>query len=299
MHTGSKERHVEDVHYYSEGEKVSAQFYPPVDVDDPAPAIVFCPGYTGTKYTAFYQPFIERITQAGIGVLLIDYRGWGDSEGTRGMILPLAQVADVRAGLSYLETRDEVDGNHLGVFGVSFGGGIATYVAGVDDRVKSGVSVSGIADGEDWMRFMRRGYEWRELTDQLAEDRRQAAITGSSRIVDPVEDIMIPTPERRATSVKGDIPPDKLPRETELRCAQAIIEFRPIDVVERISPRAMYWTCVEDDVVVPAEHSRSMYARASEPKKLWVMPGRAHYDAYVEHRDELMNTTIAWYAQHL
>jgi len=94
----------EDVSYLSDGDEIAAWFYP-AGGDGPAPAIVFCPGFTGTRQAAFYQPYIERFVAAGYGVLLADYRGWGDSAGPKGEIVPLRQVADVRNGLGYLETR--------------------------------------------------------------------------------------------------------------------------------------------------------------------------------------------------
>lgn len=289
---------MEDVTYYSEGEPVSAWLTLP-EGSGPHSAIVFCPGYTGTKFAAFYQPYVKAFAQAGIASLLIDYRGWGESGGERGVILPLQQVEDVRNGLSYLESRNDVDAGRLGIFGVSFGGGHATYVPGIDSRVRCGVAVSGIADGEAWLREMRRGYEWQEFRARLEADRKTRAQTGKGEVVDPTEDIMIPTPERRATNVKGDLPEGAVSRETPLRCADAIIDYRPIDMVARIAPRAMLWLCVADDAVVSSDHSRRMYEAASEPKRLSVMPGNSHYGAYVEHADQIIRESTAWYGTYL
>lgn len=289
---------MDEITFYSDGIEISAWFAPASE-NDPSPAVIFCPGYTGTKYAAFYRPYIERLTGAGIAVMVLDYRGWGRSGGTRGLIRPLDQVEDIRSGLSYLETRDDVDATRLGIFGVSFGGGHATYVMGVDERVRCGVSVSGIADGRDWLRSMRRAYEWRDFTDRIAADRRARATTGVGELVDPVEDIMIPTPERRTTDVKGQLPDGVLASRTPLACAEAIMAYRPIDVVGRIAPRAMMWICIEDDVVVPSEHSRRMHAAAADPKRLVRLPGREHYAAYVQHEDAIMAAALDWYGRHL
>lgn len=301
-HTHADDRDGEDllteVEYFSDGHRISAFLSLP-DADRPVPAVVFCPGFTGTKYAAFYRPYVKRLREAGVAVLLIDYRGWGRSEGRRGDLIPLEQAADIRNGLSYLESREDIDGSRLGLFGVSFGGGHASYVAGVDERVRATVAISGVADGEDWLRRMRRGYEWREFKDRLRTAAIHRAITGEETSVSPTEDIMIPTPERRETNVKGTLPPGMVVDSTRLACAEAIIDYRPVEVVARIGPRAGLWICVEDDVVVPADHSAAMFERATGPKRHVILPGRMHYGAYVEHETRIMDEAVAWYREHL
>jgi dipeptidyl aminopeptidase/acylaminoacyl peptidase len=288
----------QDVMYHSHGARVSAFYYPPTAYPptaqaQPAPAVVLCPGFTGTRANPLYQLFIGPLADAGYGVLVPDYRGWGDSEGERGVIYPLDQVEDVRAGLSYLETRDDVDGSTLGLFGISFGGGNATYAAGLDERVKAAVSVSGVGDGRAWLRGMRREYEWREYVRSLAEDRRERARAGQGRSVDPTEEIMIASPERRALKGSGN------PVQTPLACAEAILDYRPVDLAARISPRAMLWISLAGDPVVPVEHARAMYAAATEPKKLVVLPGDEHYAGYSTFQREILSHALDWYARYL
>jgi len=287
-----------EVWFHSGGHRLSG-WLTPGEAEGRRPALVFCPGYTGTKFAAFYQPYVERLTSAGYTVLLIDYRGWGDSEGERGAIYPLEQVADIRSALSYLESLEEVDPDRLGVIGVSFGAGHASYVAGVDPRVRSAIAISAVGHGGDWLRQMRREYEWQELLDRLAEDRRRLAATGEVTWVDPTEEIMVSTPERRATTVKGAVPADKVATQTPLQCAQAIIDYRPLDLVARIAPRAILWFAVERDSVVAPDHSRRMYEAASQPKRLVLLPGREHYAAYLSHFDRIMAETLPWLAEHL
>ncbi len=288
----------EQVWFFSGGVRVSGWFTVGA-AGGRRPAVVFCPGFTGTKYAAFYQPYVDRLTAAGYSMLLIDYRGWGDSEGERGLILPLEQVEDIRNALSYLETRNDVDPGQLGLFGVSFGGGHASHVAGVDRRVRCAVAVSAVGDGGAWLRQMRREHEWHEFLDRLAEERRHRALTGEQRYVDPTEEIMVSTPERRATTVKGSVPQGKTATRTPLHCAQAIIDYRPVDVVARIAPRAMLWFAVERDAVVPAEHSETMFTAAGEPKRRVRLPGNLHYAAYVEHLEVIARESLAWYNRHL
>ena len=290
----------EEVTFYSEGVKVRGTLKLP---DAPGagriPGIVQGPGWLGLRTAKLYDRYHAALTAAGYALLIIDYRGFGDSEGERGLLLPQRQVEDLCSALTYLETRPEIDPERLGAFGSGgSGGGNAVALAGTDPRVKATVCQVGIADGEDWLRRMRREYEWVEFLAALEEDRRQRVLTGASRLVNPREEIMIQTPERRETAVKRDVD-GKLPDKVPLACAQAVLECKPIEVVDRIAPRAIMFICVERDAVTPADHSIRMYERAGPPKKLVVQRGTMHYRAYEDYGAVVTPMIVEWYDRHL
>jgi alpha-beta hydrolase superfamily lysophospholipase len=282
----------ENVEYWSGGARIRGWFY--ATAGPPAPALVLCPGFTGTKFAAFYTPYIKHLVEGGWNVLLADYRGWGESEGPRGEIVPLRQVADIRAGLTYLETRPDVDALALSVFGVSFGGGVAVHAAGLDARIRCCIAVSPVSDGTQWLRQMRREYEWYEFLAEVKAD-EQDRNRGHAPMSSPAADgIMVPTPERLATTVKGTIPDGMVPKSTPLWCAQEIMDFRPLDIAQRISPGALLLFNVSRDAVVPPEHARNIFERAQEPKRLVPLEGAAHYGAYLEHFSTISGTSLDW-----
>ena len=285
-----------DVAFTSGADAVRAWLYQAAS-SEPGPAVVFCPGFTGTKYAAFYQPYVERLVEAGYTVLLIDYRGWGDSGGPRGEIVPLRQVEDIRNGLSFLEARPEVDSKRLSVLGVSFGGGNAVYAAGIDRRIRACIAVSPVADGAIWLRAMRREYEWYEFLDRLAVDRRERVLGAPGATVDPTEEILVSTPERRATTVKGNVPQEKLPRSTPLWCADAIMDFRPVDVAGRA--RALLLFHVSRDAVVPGTNARALYCAAAEPRRIVELEGDRHYAAYLDHFETIAKESVGWLQAYL
>ena len=261
----------EKVNFYSEGAKLVGDLYlPDSDQGKPYPGIVQGPGFLGLKDAKHYIMMFEKLCAVGYACLCFDYRGWGDSEGEqRGWVMPKWQAEDIRSALSYLETRPDIDADRLATYGSGgTGGGNAVYVAAVDSRVKCCVSYLGVSSGREWLHSMRREYEWVDYLKSIEADRKQRALTGKGAIVSAREGgIMVQTPERQTTTIKKDVA-DKIPDAMPLACAEAILEYSPIDVVHKISPRGALFIAVEGDAVTPEQQSFDLYEKAGEPKKL-------------------------------
>jgi len=60
------------------------------------------------------------LAQQGYGVLLLDMRGYGDSEGDPNA-LGWGCTKDIDAGVAYLQTRPDVEGGRIGGLGLSVG----------------------------------------------------------------------------------------------------------------------------------------------------------------------------------
>ena len=230
-------------------------------------------------------------------MLIFDYRGFGDSGGDRGILSPSMQLEDLINAVTYIQTRDDIDSDRIGVFGSGgTGGGNAVLLAAHDERVRCAVSQVPVADGEDWLRRMRREYEWYEFLARLDADRRQRVTSGKGEMVHPREEIMVPTPERRASTVKEDVD-GRIPTAVPLRTAEAVIAYRPIDVVARV--KALMIVAVENDAVTPTDHATALYEKASEPKKLVIQRHTTHYAAYSQHGDAVIPEIVAWFDTHL
>ena len=288
------------VSFHSEGFRLVGDLYRPdgLGSGEARAGVVLCHGYTGVK--DLYLPDNARVlTEAGYVVLAFDYKGWGESEGPRSRLDPHGRVADTQAALTFLGSRDEVDGSRLGLYGTSYGGATAVWTGAVDRRVGCVVSVVGIGHGERWMRSVRRPDEWFDLIERSAADRVRRATEGESELVERTE-VLLPDRQSAALAaaarrnVKGAI--DRLPLEfvDETLC------FHPEWVVDRIAPRPVLFITTDDDRLVLPEESRALYERAGEPKKLVVLEGYGHYEVYTEPAfDEVMGETLAWFGEHL
>src|ERR1051326_6351450 len=95
----------EDVSFYSEGSKLRGILRLP---DEPAPGrpgIVQGPGWLGLMDSKLYERYHISFTKAGYAVLVFDYRGFGNSEGEKGLILPQLQAEDIRNAITRSEER--------------------------------------------------------------------------------------------------------------------------------------------------------------------------------------------------
>ena len=84
-----------------------------------------------------------------------------------------------------------------------------------------------------------------------------------------------------------------------MACAEAILEYSPIDVVDKISPRGVLFIAVEGDAVTPEQQSFDLYERAGEPKKLVLYKKTTHYGIYNDYFDDVAANVVDWYNRHL
>ena len=291
---------VTPISFHSEGLRLVGDLYTPDDLrpQERRAGIVLCHGYTGVK--DLYLPDNARVlVEAGYVVLAFDYKGWGESEGSRTRLAPYSRVADVQAALTFLGAQAAVDERRLGIYGTSYGGATVVWTGAVDRRVRCIVSVVGIGHGERWMRSVRRPDEWFDLLDRAAADRVKRTMDGRSEFVDRNE-ILLPDRQSAglAAAARRDVPSalDTLP----LEYIDETLGFHPEWVVDRIAPRPVLFITTDDDRLVPPDESLALYAKAGEPKKLVVLEGYGHYEVYAEPAfGEVMRETVAWFGEHL
>lgn len=287
-----------DVTFHSEGDQIAALWRVPDDRRGPYRTIVQGPGWLGLKDAKLYVRYHEALTEAGFAVLVLDYRGFGDSGGDRGTLSPADQLQDLVNAVTYLTTRDDVVADAIGVFGTGgTGGGNAVLLAEADRRVKAAVSQVPVADGTDWLHRMRSEYEWLDFLRSLEEDRRLRVTTGEGRRVHPREEIMIPTAERRATKIKADVD-DRIPSSVPLAAAEEILAYKPIDAARRLMTPLMV-IGVEGDATTPTDHAVALYEAARGPKELIMQNHTTHYAAYDRYWEQTTPRIVAWFDRYV
>jgi len=130
----------EDVSFDSGGERIAAWFYPGEgDGTGRRPCIVIGHGFAAVK-EARLDAFAERFAAAGFACLVFDYRHFGASGGMPRQVIDIGhQRRDWDAALRYARSLKRVDADHIGIWGTSFGGGLALELAARDGGVRAAV----------------------------------------------------------------------------------------------------------------------------------------------------------------
>ena len=289
------------VSFYSDGLKLVADLYTPKGLKprEKRGAILLCQGFaTARQYNL--PDFARHFATEGYVAMIFDHRGFGESDGPSGRLIPLEQIADIRNALTFLQMQPEVETDNIGLCGTSFGGGNAAYAAAIDQRVRCTVAIVSTGCGEKWLRGLRRTWEWLAFVREVEEDSHTRVATGVSRMVDRFH-IYVPDPKTlsRAKQTMANDPNfcTSMPLET----AQAVMEFHPEEVVNRIAPRPILFISVKDDPLTANELTQELYENAGEPKK-WVMIPMSdeHHGIYLSpYREQVLQETTDWFRKYM
>ncbi len=294
----------EPVTFYSDGLRLAGELFLPRGEAGAArlPGVVLCTGIQGIKELGMAL-LAQALADAGFAALTFDYRGFGGSEGPRWRPLPHEQVRDARAALTYLCQHPRVEANRVGLLGMSLGGAHALVAAAEDERARCVVALEPVTNGRRWLRSLRSEWEWRVFLEELGQDRVARTLTGNSRRVS-IYKIMPPDPETRTIlqEVGSQFPELEVHPDFPLESAEALAEFRPEAVVDRIAPRPVLFLHGEVDVLVSPEESISAAARAGEPKRLVLLPGMGHLNWLNPQHPiftRVIDEVVGWFRQFL
>lgn len=294
----------EEIFYYSDGLRIASHLYRPKDWregDPPRPAIICLHGYSGMK-EVYGMDVPRRLWEEGYFILAPDHRGFGKSEGARGRQRPLEQAQDTYDAISYMETVEGVDPERIGIFGTSFGGANAIWVAAFDERVKVVVSSVGVHEGERWMRSVRRPHEWAAFRARVMEAARKRVATGEPTTM-PLPEIMLCDPHTLEVIQAHHQKHGDYVKDYDLQSAEACWRYKPEWVASRIAPRPVLFIYAENDFLVPVDQQIRCYEACGEPRKIVKLPGAQHYESYYfcspERHEVGMVEAIAWFQKYL
>lgn len=115
--------------------------------DSGRPCVVMGHGFGGTRDSGL-PSFAEAMADAGLDVVLFDYRYFGTSGGEPRQYIDLrGQLDDYHAAIAFARNVDGVDPDRVAVWGVSMSGGHVFAVAADDHRIAAAVSLTPAVDG--------------------------------------------------------------------------------------------------------------------------------------------------------
>jgi dipeptidyl aminopeptidase/acylaminoacyl peptidase len=279
----------QDISFFSGPKvKVAARVYRPTAEKDHHTGIVMCHGFGGIK-EGVLPGLATLLAEAGYTPLTFDFRGFGGTEGPAGRLVPDEQVEDTVHALEFLAQEGSVDPNRIGLYGTSFGGGIATLAAAYSDRPKAlAVSVP-VTSGSGWLKSMTRYAEFRELKEKAMDAIRRKTATGEMHMVDRF-DIMIPD------RLSLERYTQKIPMTLET--FYHVLHHEPIEKAKEIRvPTLMFG--VKTDQLVPVSQTTDLYDQLKVEKSIDLSEFGTHWAVYDELLANVSSKAIAWFDRHL
>ncbi|WP_433439096.1 alpha/beta hydrolase [Nonomuraea sp. CA-141351] len=246
----------------------------------PRPGLVFTGPLTGVRsqVTGLYA---ERLAERGYVTLAFDHRNWGESEGLpRRDEDPQGKLRDLRAAVSFLRSRDEVDRDRIGVVGVCLGGGYALKFAAFDPRVRT---FTGIAGAYNNPYSMRAGMDYQPTLAGLTDVLERQDLGGAAEYMPAVA-------EEGEAAMPGDEPyayygtsRGASPHWSNSVTRASVRELVTMDNMmgaDFLSPKPALIVHGVVDRFCPPEGAEEVFRRLDQPKKLVWVDAKQHIDLY-------------------
>ncbi|MET8210444.1 dienelactone hydrolase family protein [Streptomyces sp. NPDC005373] len=180
-----------EANFTSNGLRIAGLLFTPEGhAGERLPAIVVShPGGGVKEQTA--SIYAQRLADKGYAALVFDAAYQGESEGLPcGLEDPYQRSEDVKAAVSYLTTRDDVDPERFGALGICASGGYVPFAAQTDTRIKAVGTVSAM----DMREVVRNGVDGQQGPAGLQRilDTSAAMRTAEANGGDPTYTFWIP-----------------------------------------------------------------------------------------------------------
>ncbi|HJW51715.1 MAG TPA: alpha/beta fold hydrolase [Burkholderiaceae bacterium] len=294
----------DDVAFPSQGITCRAWLYRPTQsADSSSPCIVMAHGLGGTRDCGL-EPFAERFVQAGIAVLLFDYRHFGASDGQPRQLLSIRkELQDWKAAVAFARTLPGVDAKRIGLWGTSLSGGHVITTAANDPSIAAISAqqpmVDGFAATLQMVRYAGAFQLARLAAYGLADQLR--AFVGLSPVTLPI----VGQPGEFATlsshdsaSGYGAVAGPGWKNEMTARMALTLMSYRPISKALNLKCPTLIQACMKD-TVAPAPAAVKL-ARKAGPNVILKQYDMGHFDIYVgRNRETALADQLAFFQKAL
>lgn len=263
--------------FFSDGHRLDADLHLPDDggAGAPYPIIVAASGYQGLK-VIHPERFARAFTPRGYAVLAFDYRGFGESEGERGRLVPQDWVRDVRAAVDRVSFHAQLDADRIALVGWGLGGGVVVTEAAEDPRIKAVACCNGIADGYRSTKKMHDDKSWVSLLERVEADRERRSTVGRSEITSPWDIVRLDLDGRTDDYVGEEL--YKAPgfgAGVNLESADYLLRFSPEAHAPNLT-RPLLIVHGEENELHKVEEAHALFEATGGPKRIEILEGKGH-----------------------
>jgi fermentation-respiration switch protein FrsA (DUF1100 family) len=242
---------------------------------DQRPAVALTGPLTGVK-DQVAGSYAELLSNAGLTTLAFDHRGFGESGGRRQHEDSQGKLTDLRAAVSVLAARAEVDPARIGLVGVCLGGGYAIRAAAADPRVKAVAAIAGGYNSPIQMaQAMGIGPYRAALSDALerydeympavAPDGGEAAMGGDEPYA------YYGTPRSRSPHWRNEVTRGSL---------HSLMTFDALGAAELLAATPLFVIHGKTDAYCSPDLARAVYERKPGDKEILWLAADQHIDLY-------------------
>lgn len=288
-----------DVDFLSRGTRCAAWLYRPAAVPRP-PVVVMAHGF-GAERTFRLPMAAERFAQAGMAVLLFDYRAFGASAGRpRNLISPRRQVQDWQAAIRCARQRDDLDAGRIALWGTSYSGGHVIVAAAADPTITAIVAQVPMVDPIATIRRLGTRYAVRAVLAGLRDAGRWLTFRRPYEI--PIYGppgtlaclATVDSPEGYRSMIPSDSP---WRNACPARCLLSFPLYRPRSVAPRVQCPALLITA-QQDTLIPEGSVRKTALRM--PAATLLSLPASHFSVYHGAAfEEVIAAEIKFFRQHL
>ncbi len=281
----------------SQNDKLAVRLYPAQgETKSPTPAILLCHGFFGIQ-DLLLPEFARLFADAGYTAVTFDYRGFGDSEGEVGRIIPEQQINDIIAVLEWCKNRLDIDPHRIALWGTSLGGCHVVAVAARRPEVKCIISQMGFADGEQLVTGDMAVDEKKRFLNTMERMERKKRQYGKELFV-PIIKVMTDE-ESRLFFEKNKKRYPALDIKVPYMTVWEAIHYHPATAaVEITQPTLMIFA--ENDKVIALEYGLAFYQAVAAEKICHIQPKARHYDLFAgKHFAQVAERQLCWLREYL
>jgi fermentation-respiration switch protein FrsA (DUF1100 family) len=261
------------------------------------PVIILCHGFCGIR-EILLPAFAEVFTYAGFSTITFDYRGFGDSDGERGRLVPAMQIDDIISVANWVREQPSLDAQRIGLWGTSLGGCHVFGAAVRDLGIKCIVSQLAFADGKEIVTGKMNDVDKEAFLltlDRMAEKQKSTGkelFVSVNRVLSDAESQSF-FEENRTQYPKMDI---KIPFLT----VREILRYKPALNASLVTCPTLVVIAGQDTVNSPEQGRKLFDAVGAKEKKLYEKNNSRHYDIYTgEHFKQIIDIQIEWFSAYL
>lgn len=292
-----------DVKFDVNGTTVSGWLFLPEGLSLPVPCVVMGHGLGGTKNMGL-DSYATRFQEAGIAVLVFDYRYTGESGGNpRQLIWIPSQLEDYAAAINYVRSLKEIDAAKIALWGTSLSGGHVLVTAAKDNKIACVVAqcplLDGTASAEELAHrvgikhiLRMTGHAQRDLVRSwLGLSPHKIPLVGKPGTVALMADM-------DAWHTFGELAPDDFINEACARIGIRMDKYKPINQVANIHCPVLLQVC-DYDIALPVNIVNKAAERLGERAQVIHYP-IGHFDIYLGDNFEMaVNDQLTFFNKHL